>query len=70
MNNTSNYKSIFIQSSNPQRLYLYKKHLYYESIIKKNKVLLNAPPKSKYSPLYFQTGYNQIYFPAQENVPG
>lgn len=70
MNNISNYKSTIIQSGNPQRLYLYKKHLFYENIIKKNQIALNAPLKPKYSPLYFQTGYNQIYFPNQVNVPG
>jgi hypothetical protein len=70
MNNTSNYKSTIIQGGNPQRLYLYKKHLYYLSIIKQNQIALNAPLKPKYSPLYFRTGYNQIYFPNQANVPG
>lgn len=62
-------KKTAIQSANPQLIYEYKKKLYYESIIKKNQAIINAPLKPKYSPLYFQTGYNLIYVPAKESIP-
>jgi hypothetical protein len=62
-------KKTIIQSSNPQLIYQYKKRLYYESIIKKNKAIIDAPLKPKYSPLYFQTGYNLVYVPAKESIP-
>ena len=65
----NNIKSTIIKGANPQLIYEYKKRLYYESIIKKNKEIMNAPLKPKYSPLYFQTGYNLIYFPAKESIP-
>ena len=62
-------KKVLIQNGNPQRIYQYHKKLYYESIIKKNQAIINAPLKPKYSPLYFQTGYNLIYYPAKEIIP-
>ena len=62
-------KKVLIQNGNPQLIYQYNKKLYYESIIKKNKEIINAPLQPKYSPLYFQTGYNLIYFPAKESIP-
>jgi len=62
-------KKTVIQSANPQLIYQYKKRLYYESIIKKNQATMDAPLKPKYSPLYFQTGYNLIFYPAKEYVP-
>ena len=66
---SNNIKSTVIKGVNPQLIYQYKKRLYYESIIKKNQAAMNAPLKPKYSPLYFQTGYNLIYFPAKESIP-
>ena len=62
-------KKVIVQNGNPQLICQYNKKLYYESIIKKNKEIMNAPLPPKYSPLYFQTGYNLIYNPAKEYIP-
>ncbi len=52
---------------NQQLLINYNRKKYYKEIIKQNQEALDAPPRP-YTPLYFQTGYNKIYYPQKETT--
>jgi len=57
-----------IYLNSPQLAYNANKKKYYIYVIKKNNKIFNTKP-NKYSPLYFQTSYNSIYYPNESLKP-
>jgi hypothetical protein len=53
--------------NNPQLAYNLNKKKYYLYVIEKNKKIMNKP-FSPYTPLYFNTAYDRIYFPQRETI--
>jgi hypothetical protein len=51
---------------NPQLAYNLNKKKYYVYIINKNKKITNEKFRS-YTPLYFNTSYDQMYYPYKQN---
>jgi hypothetical protein len=57
-----------IQLNSPQLAYQQNMKKYYKTVIYKNNKIFNRKFKP-YTPLYFQTSYDRIYYPNISNVP-
>ena len=57
------------QSLTPQKAVNINRKLYYLNVIHNNQVLRNAPLPNKYSPEYYKTAYNKMFYPNESNIP-
>ena len=66
--NNNIINNIKLTNNNPQIAYNINKKKYYYALIQKNKIILNSKFK-KYTPIYFRTGYDSIYYPNKITIP-